>query len=120
MERRAFLFGGLVLLAAPLAAGAQRAEKIDRVGYLAGTAASSNPIYLAAFRQGMSDLGYVGGAARWGAQPGPECPRTLKSERRPEAPQHVLLVFRVPEITEVPAVGIKRHLIAQCLFEYLD
>ena len=59
MERRAFLT--LVagsLLAAPLAAEAQPAAKIFRIGYLA-----TNPTthFQEAFRQGLRDLGYVEG-----------------------------------------------------------
>ncbi len=47
------------LLAAPLAAEAQQAAKIARIGYLAG-ALSANP-HPEAFRQGLRDLGYVEG-----------------------------------------------------------
>jgi putative ABC transport system substrate-binding protein len=46
----------LALLAAPLAAGAQRAGRIARVGFLA-IGSPQLPYYLA-FRQGMQDLGY--------------------------------------------------------------
>jgi putative ABC transport system substrate-binding protein len=59
MDRRAFigtLAGGL--LAAPLAAEAQQAAKIARIGYL-GRKANSH--LLAAFLQGLRDLGYVEG-----------------------------------------------------------
>jgi len=52
------LAGGLV--AAPLAAEAQQAAKIARIGYLAGNLAAS-PHLLEAFRQGLRDLGYVEG-----------------------------------------------------------
>jgi putative ABC transport system substrate-binding protein len=61
MERRAFLgtlAGGL--LAAPLAAAAQQAAKIARIGWLAGNLAPS-PQLPEAFRQGLRDLGYVEG-----------------------------------------------------------
>src|SRR5712692_4987750 len=61
MERRTFmamLTGGL--LAAPLAAEAQQAAKIARIGYLAGNLAAS-PHLPEAFRQGLRDLGYVEG-----------------------------------------------------------
>jgi len=61
MERRAFLTGtGAVLLAAPLAAEAQQAAKIARIGYLAANLAA-NPHLREAFRQGLHDLGYVEG-----------------------------------------------------------
>jgi putative ABC transport system substrate-binding protein len=59
MDRRAFLealAGGL--LAAPLVAEAQQAAKIFRIGYLA---LNPNPHFQGAFRQGLRDLGYVGG-----------------------------------------------------------
>ncbi len=59
--RRAFigtLAGGL--LAAPLAADAQQAAKVPRIGYL-GANPASNPHLLEAFRQGLRDLGYVEG-----------------------------------------------------------
>ena len=59
MERRAFLT--LVagsLLAAPLAAEAQPAAKIFRIGYLA---TNPTPHFQEAFRQGLRDLGYVEG-----------------------------------------------------------
>lgn len=62
MERRAFL--GMIaggLLAAPLAASAQQAGKIRRIGYLdQGSAARDQP-YLEAFRQGLRDLGWIEG-----------------------------------------------------------
>jgi putative ABC transport system substrate-binding protein len=48
------------LLATPLAAGAQPAGKVPRVGFLAnGSAATSPPVD--SFRQGLRDLGYVEG-----------------------------------------------------------
>jgi putative ABC transport system substrate-binding protein len=59
MDRRAFLAGtGAVLLAAPLAAEAQPAAKIARIGYLA---TNPTPHLQEAFRQGLRDLGYVEG-----------------------------------------------------------
>ena len=61
MERRTFmatLAGGL--LAAPLAAEAQQAAKVPRIGYLANNPAGS--LHLTeAFLQGLRDLGYVEG-----------------------------------------------------------
>ena len=59
--RRAFLrtlTGSL--LAAPLAAGAQQASKVPRIGYLALNP-TANPHLHEAFRQGLRDLGYVEG-----------------------------------------------------------
>jgi len=61
MHRREFL-GTMAsgLLAAPLAAEAQRAVKIARIGYLANTLAA-NPHAPETFLQGLRDLGYVEG-----------------------------------------------------------
>src|SRR5438093_5269552 len=50
----------LGLLAAPLAAGAQQAAKVARIGYLADSLAGG-PRGTEAFRQGLRDLGYVEG-----------------------------------------------------------
>jgi putative ABC transport system substrate-binding protein len=61
INRRAFIFattGGL--LAAPLAAEAQQAGKVPRIGCLALNPAA-NPHLHEAFRQGLRDLGYVEG-----------------------------------------------------------
>ena len=62
MERRTFLgviAGGL--LAAPLAAEAQQADRIARIGYLALNLAAGDPRGREAFLQGLGDLGYVEG-----------------------------------------------------------
>ena len=61
MDRRAFistLTGGL--LAAPLAAEAQPAAKVARIGFLS-TSLAANPHLTDAFGQGLRDLGYVEG-----------------------------------------------------------
>jgi putative ABC transport system substrate-binding protein len=61
MERRTFmamLTGGL--LAAPLAAEAQQAAKVARIGYLSPNLAASPHLH-EAFRQRLRDLGYVEG-----------------------------------------------------------
>ncbi len=50
----------LSLLAAPLAAEAQQAAKVTRIGYLSTNLAAS-PHLPEAFRQGLRDLGYVEG-----------------------------------------------------------
>src|SRR5260370_21883859 len=61
MERRTFLGTlGLSVLAAPLAAEAEQAVTIPRIGFLAVNLAAS-PHLPEAFRQGMRDLGYVEG-----------------------------------------------------------
>jgi putative ABC transport system substrate-binding protein len=70
MERRTFL--GVVaggLLAAPLAAEAQQAAKIHRIGFLSPSS-SADPSILDAFREGLREVGYVEGqnitiASRW-------------------------------------------------------
>jgi putative ABC transport system substrate-binding protein len=61
IDRRSFI--GTVagaLLTAPLAAEAQQAAKIARIGYLV-TNLAANPHWLEAFLQGLRDLGYVEG-----------------------------------------------------------
>ncbi len=61
MDRRAFLSTiALGLLAAPLAAEAQQAAKVARIGFLAANLAA-NPHLTEAFLQGLRDLGYVEG-----------------------------------------------------------
>src|SRR5215467_12420785 len=61
MRRREFitLLGGAVV-GWPVAANAQQAAKIARIGYL-GQNLAPNPQAREAFRQGLRDLGYVEG-----------------------------------------------------------
>jgi putative ABC transport system substrate-binding protein len=62
VDRRAFigtLAGGL--LAAPLAAEAQRAEKLPRIGILWAYSPSIASLFADAFRQGLRGLGYIEG-----------------------------------------------------------
>jgi putative ABC transport system substrate-binding protein len=62
MDRRTFLAGtGALLLAAPLAAEAQRTGKVYRIGMLETTPTTLNTANLNAFRQGLRELGYVEG-----------------------------------------------------------
>ncbi len=49
------------LLLAPLAAAAQQARKVPRIGYLADSSVESEKRNLAAFQQGLRELGYVEG-----------------------------------------------------------
>lgn len=49
------------LLAAPLAAEAQQAGKVYRIGFLGSTSASAYASQVEAFRAGLRDLGYVEG-----------------------------------------------------------
>src|SRR5882724_8657127 len=64
VDRRTFLAGtGAVLLTAPLAAVAQQAGKVYRIGYLSN-GLSANAVgtrSLKSFHQGLRDLGYVEG-----------------------------------------------------------
>ena len=60
MDRRAFLGAAtLGLLAAPFAAEAQQAPKVSRIGFLVTDSPAGIAARLAAFRQGLRDLGYV-------------------------------------------------------------
>jgi putative tryptophan/tyrosine transport system substrate-binding protein len=62
MDRRAFISTvTLGLLAAPLAAEAQQAGKVYRIGILETIPAARNADNLAALRKGLRDLGYVEG-----------------------------------------------------------
>jgi len=62
MDRRAFISGITVgLLAAPLAAGAQPAEKVFRVGFLTAYSSGADGFLFDSFRQGMRKLGYEEG-----------------------------------------------------------
>lgn len=49
------------LLAAPLAADAQQAGKVPRIGFLSLTSPSDRPPLLDAFRQRLRELGWVEG-----------------------------------------------------------
>jgi putative ABC transport system substrate-binding protein len=51
----------LSLLAAPLAADAQQAGKVPRIGFLGVTSPSDRPSHLDAFRQRLRELGWVEG-----------------------------------------------------------
>src|SRR4029453_8304035 len=52
---------GVILLAVAVIAEAQQQKKILRIGFLTTTTASSQALRLAAFRQGLKDLGYIEG-----------------------------------------------------------
>jgi hypothetical protein len=65
MERRTFLTGaGAVLLAAPLAAEAQPARKVYKIGSLNPGLSSESPGAKSPFRLGLHDLGHVEGRDR--------------------------------------------------------
>jgi ABC-type uncharacterized transport system substrate-binding protein len=62
ISRRRFLSGlGAGVLAAPLAAEAQPAGNVPRIGYLAGGSRISNGPYRKAFGEGLRDLGWIEG-----------------------------------------------------------
>jgi hypothetical protein len=62
MNRRRFLRTvSMSLLAAPLAARAQQAATVPRVGFLSALSISSMSARLEAFRKGLRELGYVDG-----------------------------------------------------------
>ena len=62
MNRRRFLRTlSASLLAAPLAADAQQAGKVPRIGFLSLTSPSDRPSLLDAFRQRLRELGWVEG-----------------------------------------------------------
>jgi putative ABC transport system substrate-binding protein len=61
MDRRRFLASSVCLLAAPLAADAQPATSIPRIGYLTAVPLSANSARIEAFWQGLRELGYVEG-----------------------------------------------------------
>jgi ABC-type uncharacterized transport system substrate-binding protein len=60
VDRRTWLVGSLGLLAVPLAAGAQQAGKVPRIGVMAAGAAS-RPDFADALRRGLAELGWVEG-----------------------------------------------------------
>ncbi|MGH2362290.1 MAG: ABC transporter substrate-binding protein, partial [bacterium] len=60
IPRRAFITGALAVAAAPLAAGAQQAGKVYRVGFLWDSPAAFLDA-IEAFRRGLRDLGWVEG-----------------------------------------------------------
>jgi putative tryptophan/tyrosine transport system substrate-binding protein len=59
IDRRTFLLGGAATLAAPLAANAQQAGKVYRIGFL--RAGEPPRFWIEEFRQGLRELGYVEG-----------------------------------------------------------
>ena len=62
MDRRQFVSGvALGLLAAPLAAGAQQAGKVYRIGMLETRSTVLNAANIDAFREGLRELGYTEG-----------------------------------------------------------
>jgi putative tryptophan/tyrosine transport system substrate-binding protein len=61
MNRCAFVTGLGAVLAAPVAAEAQPAGKVRRIGYLLGGSPTASARAVEAFRQGLRDLGWIEG-----------------------------------------------------------
>jgi putative ABC transport system substrate-binding protein len=61
LNRRAFLFGSLAVLAGPISGAAQPAGRTPRVGYLFSFTPSAGREYWEACRQGLRELGYQEG-----------------------------------------------------------
>ena len=62
INRRAFISTvALGILTMPLAAEGQQAGKVPRIGYLSAVSAETDKSRVAAFRQGLRELGYVEG-----------------------------------------------------------
>jgi hypothetical protein len=58
---RLILTLALGMLVPPLAADAQQAGKVARIGYLSGISSSGSPPTLVALRQGLQELGWLEG-----------------------------------------------------------
>jgi len=61
MDRRSFLLGSLIFFAASRAASAQQRGKVYRIGFLGIANASTLASQIAAFRQGLREVGYEEG-----------------------------------------------------------
>src|SRR3990167_2165579 len=61
MNRRAFIATASAILVAPLAADAQQAAKVPRIGFLGNSTAALEANLVGPFREGLGDLGYVEG-----------------------------------------------------------
>jgi putative tryptophan/tyrosine transport system substrate-binding protein len=61
MDRRAFMVGGVAALPTPVAAEAQQASKVYRIGYLSSRGCPIRPETIGPLRQGLRELGYAEG-----------------------------------------------------------
>ena len=61
MHRRTFVFGGLASAVLPFEAGAQRSQKVVRIGWLSAGSAEIDSSLVAGLRQGLKELGYAEG-----------------------------------------------------------
>jgi putative tryptophan/tyrosine transport system substrate-binding protein len=114
MDRRRFLLTSVAgAMAAPLAARAQQTGKVYRIGYLSF---APNPATEGAFRDGLSELGYVEGKNlaieyRW-AQPDPARFSTLAAELVAAGVDVIVATFNLAIIaakaatTTIPIVGL--------------
>jgi putative tryptophan/tyrosine transport system substrate-binding protein len=108
IDRRTFLAGtGAALLAAPLAARAQQASKIPKIGLLNANTPAAAAALVEAFKQGMRELGYIEGKTfvlelRYGDE---------KFERLPDLARE--LVGLKPDVvvasTDVVIAAVKRE-----------
>src|SRR5262245_55741838 len=86
MNRRAFVSGSLLVLAAPLVAEAQQAGKVYRIGVL--SAEVLPPGLLQSFQEGLRELGYVEG-------------KNLTVESRDAAGKNEQLAARADELVQL-------------------
>jgi putative tryptophan/tyrosine transport system substrate-binding protein len=61
MKRREFIAGLSSVAAWPLAAKAQQRPVLPVIGFVHGGSADAFARYVAAFRQGLAETGYIGG-----------------------------------------------------------
>jgi putative ABC transport system substrate-binding protein len=111
MNRRVFAFCVGALVAAPLAALAQRPDRIRRIGVLVGLAATDPVIQpeIAAFQQGLTNLGWRNGANinieyRWGPS---DASRTREHIQELVELQSEVIVSRATSMTAALARAVK-------------
>ena len=61
IDRRVFIAGAIAVSAVPLAAEAQQAGKVYRIAFLGASSPALESELVAAFREGLRDLGYIEG-----------------------------------------------------------
>ena len=60
-RRKLLLALGTGLLASPFAGRAQQKAKVPHIGYMSTGSLKTNEVFLAAFKDGLRELGYVDG-----------------------------------------------------------
>ena len=100
MKRRLVAVIGAAIVLGLITAGARGEGKIVKIGFVEAGSRSANPHFLAAFQQGLRDLGYVDGKSlivedRW-AEGRPERLRDLVAELVQEQKVDVLVVASTP------------------------